>query len=113
MKQQVVADLDALMVEDVPFKLFGKVFKIQPPTTLNFLAFTNELIEVQNFMEKKSVTPAECIERYVALISAVCPEFDKATIEKMQQPQIAALFQLVLDSVRARSQGEAKKKVIQ
>ena len=104
----VVADLDALIEDDVHFKLHGKVHVIKPISSQEFLVFTNNLAKLYEMQEKEKITARELIERYFALVNSICKTVTIEDIENMNQNQIGAMFQLILDSVGGKAQAKAK-----
>lgn len=104
----IVADLDALIDEPIRFKLHGKVHTIKPISSQSFLVFTNNLAKLWDLREKNQVTPEELITKYFDLMSSVCETITVQDIKDMTQPQIASLFQLVLDAVSGKAQAKAK-----
>jgi hypothetical protein len=107
--QDVIADLDAIVLEPVQFKLHGKLHEIAPVTTESFLRYTNALGKLMELKDKNQITPDELVEGYFGLISSVCGTVTKQDIDDMTQGQVAALFQLVMDSVTGKAQAEVHK----
>lgn len=103
----IVSDLDALVAEPIAFKLHGRIFTINPISTLELLKFTNAFTKIQAIQGKAdSITVSELVDAYLGVISSVCPEIERSDIENMTQPQIAALFQLVMDSVVGKAHAQ-------
>ena len=105
----VVADLDALIEQRVSFKLHGKVHEIKPISSKDFLIFTNNLSKLMELKDKNKIEAEELIEKYHGLISSLCDTIKIEDIESMTQPQVGALFQLLLDSVTGKAQATAQK----
>jgi hypothetical protein len=107
MTAAIVSDLDALVAEPIAFKLHGKIFTINPISTLELLKFTNAFAKIQAINTKSEpITVAELVDAYLEVISSVCPEIERRDIEAMTQAQISALFQLVMDSVVGKAHAQ-------
>jgi len=104
----VVRDLDALLGEPIAFRLHGKVHEMKPLSTQDFLKYTGSMMELLNLKDKSNVTADELIDHYHEMIQAVCKTVERKDIEDMNQQQIGALFQLILDTVSGKSQVDAE-----
>lgn len=103
----IVSDLDALIAEPIAFRFQGRVHEIQPISTLELVRFTNAFAALSELNGKSdTISLAELIDAYTRVISAVCPTITRAHVEDMTQAQIAALFQLVMDSVVGKAHAE-------
>jgi hypothetical protein len=109
---EVVADLDALMNEPVPFRLAGKVYKIKPLSSGEAFVLWNNLAKVEALRAKDSITFTELLDFYAGLFKSACPEVTREMVEKMSQQQCAALLQLILDTVTGRIFADDKKKAM-
>lgn len=97
---QIVSDLDALVAEPIAFRFQGKVHEIKPISTLELLKFTNAFAGLQELNGKSdAITVEELVDAYTQVISSVCPSITFEHVKDMTQAQVAALFQLVMDSV--------------
>jgi hypothetical protein len=102
--REVVSDLDALVSEPIAFRFNGEVHEIKPVSTLELLSFTNAFAELQELNGRAdSITVGELVDAYTSVISSVCPSITREHVESMTQAQVAALFQLVMDSVVGRA----------
>lgn len=113
----VIADLDAIIQDTVSFKLNGKIHEIKPLSTKDFLIYTNALSKVWELKDKEIIKPDDLIEKYYDMVSSVVPSIKRTDIETMNQQQVGALFQLILDTVtgkaQARASQDAQKKTLQ
>lgn len=110
---EVVADLDALVNDEVAFKFNGKTYKIKPLETGEAFIVWQNLSKLEKFEVGDLVEFKEVIDFYADLFHSVCPEITRSDVEIMSQPQCAALLQLILDTVTGRVFTESKKKVMQ
>lgn len=106
----MVSDLDAILSEPVFFKIHGKQHEIKPVSTLAFLKFTNALNTIQSVQSNKESSESEVIDATTAIIQSIAPSIQRKDIEDSTGAQIYALYQLILDSIAGRLQGETKKK---
>jgi hypothetical protein len=111
--QGPVTDLDAIIAEPVCFKFKGKIHRLNPIDLKDFLKYTNAqaaLMRIVNDQEAK-LTAQQLGERYLAVISPLCQTITIDDIMSMEQVQVAALYQLVIDMVTGQvDQGDGKKK---
>ena len=103
-----VADLDAMLVEPVGFRLHGKDHLIKPLTVEQFMLYAVNLSDIYSLKEKKDVTADELIDKYYALISSVCSTIKRSDIEQMSQQQVSALFELIVSTVTGKIFSEKK-----
>lgn len=113
--KNVIADLDALIAERVAFKIHGKTHYLESISTMQFWVFANELARFSEMKDAKSLTVDEIVDRYHTLFSSVCKTISAKDVETMSAVQLAALLNLILETVMGKTQGEAtqKKKLIQ
>lgn len=103
----IVSDLDALIAEPIAFRFQGRVHEIQPISTLELVRFTNAWASLSELNGKSdAISVSDLVDAYTKVISAVCPSITRSHVEDMTQAQIAALFQLVMDSVVGKSHVE-------
>jgi hypothetical protein len=111
--EDLISDLDALIEKPVSFRLHGRIHSILPITTETFMVYTNAFANLYELNKQEKISPKELILRYHDIISSVCKTVSVEDIENMTQPQIAALYQLIVDTVQGKTQaqiGEAEKK---
>jgi len=108
---EVVADLDALISDDIAFRFGGKTYKIKPLEAGEAFIVWQNLSKLEGLTKRDEVTFTEVLDFYTDLFSSVCPEIKRSDVEQMSQPQCAALLQLILDTVTGRVFSESKKKV--
>ena len=105
--REVVSDLDALVAEPIAFRFAGEVHEIKPVSTLELLRFTNAFAQLQELNGRSdAITVAELVDAYTSVISSVCPSITRDHVEDMTQAQVAALFQLVMDSVVGKAHAQ-------
>jgi len=117
-EEGVYANLDQLIAEPLPFRVHGKVHILKPVTTEEFYFLTNALSRLYTLRDQeKGVKADELIEAYFQVVSSICSTITRKDIEDMTQPQIGALYSLVLEHATGRSQKidheELKKKTFQ
>lgn len=107
----LVSDLDALVQTPVAFRVLGKTHYLKPISTGEFFKVINSLehLDRMNRMDGK-FTDEELLEGYVKLISSVCDTVGKKEILRMEQAQVTALIQLIIDTIAGRTHAEMKKK---
>lgn len=112
---EVVTDLDALVSRSVAFRFQGETFEIKPLTTGETLAAYNAFSKVDELAKKSRITGPEILDAYEAIFTTVCPSFKRRHLEKLMPSQLAALFNLVLETVTGRvySREELQKKTPQ
>lgn len=109
----IIADLDALIDEQISFKLHGKQHFISSVSTITFFKFAEKLAALNSLREKENLTGEELTNAYYDLINSVCDTITVEDVEKCTSAQIGALFQLVLDKVMGRLTDDKKKTLIQ
>ena len=107
-----VTDLDAIVAEPVPFRFKGKIHFLKPFSLEEFLKFTNAQTRLTNSLSStEQISPKELAEKYHSVISSVCDTITVQDILSMEQAQVAALYQLVIDLVTGQVDiGDGKKK---
>lgn len=105
---QAVADLDALLVEPVSFKLHRKVHLINPLSVEQFMHLSASLVDIMDLQKKQGLTSEELIDKYYALVSSVCSTVTKDDIREMSQQQVAALFNLIMETITGKVFAEKK-----
>lgn len=96
---KVLVDLDRLVSESVGFRLNGKVHTIKPMTTETFFKVANELAKLSVLRSETEVDQKAVIGGYISLFESVCDTISKKDVYQMSQPQIAALFQQILNCI--------------
>ena len=105
-----MADLDAILGGPVFFKLHGKSFEIKSVTTEAYLRFIKGLNEFNALTGKEDLTVEEATDKTLAVFQPLIPELTADDLMKCTQPQVAALFNLVVERVQGKIEG--KKKVV-
>lgn len=110
-----VQDLDAIIAEPVSFRFKGKIHTMKPFSLAEFLKFTNAQSALMSLLKDEGaiITTKDLADRYHKVISSVCPSITVDDILSMEQVQVAALYQLIIDMVTGqvdRGDGEVKKK---
>lgn len=109
-RAMVVADLDKILTTTIAFNLHGKIRKIKPFTTEMFFKYTRDLGELMSVTQEKT-TPQELIDKYFNLFADIVDPIERKDIEDCTQQQIAALFDLVVNSVTGKAHQEDGKDV--
>lgn len=108
-----VTDLDAIVSEPVPFKFKNKIHYLKPMALDEFLKFTNAQAKLMDTIKntENKLTGETLALKYHAVISSVCDTITIEDINDMEQAQVAALYQLVIDLVTGQvNYGDGKKK---
>lgn len=104
-----VADLDAMLSEPVAFKLHGKQHVIRPLDVEQFMKLTGALTDIYALQKQKDVTAETLVDTYYALMHECCSSITREDIENMTQQQVAALFELVIETITGKLFAEKKK----
>lgn len=95
-----VVDLDNLIAGKTAFRFKGKIHFIKPISLEEFLKFTNANSEfLASLRSEGKLEAKELAMGYLSVINTVCDTIGLDDIESMEQPQIAALYQLIVDTV--------------
>lgn len=108
----VVADLDALVDQNVHFKLQGKTHTIKPLTAGEAFIVWQNLSKLEVLKSQDQISFTQVLDFYADLFKSVCPEIQRKHVEEMSQTQCAALLQLILDTVTGKAFSESKKKAM-
>lgn len=103
-----VADLDAMLVEPVSFKLHGKTHVIKPLNVEQFMILSVALVDIMELQKQQNISPETLIEKYYALISSACDSITKQDIREMSQQQVSALFNIVIETITGKVFTEKK-----
>lgn len=107
---KVVSNLDAMVSAPVGVQLHGKIIKIRPMSTRNFAVVSAALAEMVTLKDKPDLTDADAKKLYQQLFLDVVDDLTIEDIERMETPQILALYQIILDCYGGRAQVDAEKK---
>ena len=110
---RIVTNLDRLVAEPVGVMLLGKRRIVKPITTEQFLKLSRELAAIDMLRMKAQTEPLdekEVVEKYSELFKIAVEPFSGDDMNKMTYPQMAALFQVILDCVGGKAQVEDEKK---
>lgn len=107
-----ISDLDEILARPVPFRFKGKIHKLEPITTEDFLLFSSAQTELMKAMSNTyPISAKELAQKIHRVFSSVCKTITVEDVESMQQAQVAALYQLVLDMITGQIDfGDGKKK---
>jgi hypothetical protein len=109
-----VTDLDAIVAESVSFRFKGKNHTLHPIDMETFLKFTNAQSSLMRVLNDKEnvLTTRGLAEKYFEVINPLCASISLKDIMDMEQVQIAALYQLIIDMVTGQvpDTGDGKKK---
>jgi hypothetical protein len=106
----VIADLDALMADSVWFKWEGRLHEIRPMNLKSFMRVMNKYADLLNGKTKSDTTTEELYTLYGHFFSEVCPTIGPAEVAKMSVPQVAALFNYVVNTITGKAQAEDAEK---
>lgn len=111
---EVVADLDAMLSEPIAFRFQGKTHIIKPISTAELLKYSNAAFRVSEVMKDEKATHDSVTDAAYGVISSVCSSITRKDLQKMNQVQVGALLNLVIECVTgkiyARGEPEAEKK---
>jgi len=103
-----VADLDAMLVEPVSFKLHNKIHLLRPLNVEQFMVLSMALVDIVELQKKQSISPDELVDKYYALVSSACDTVSKNDIRDMSQQQVSALFNLIIETITGKVFSEKK-----
>jgi hypothetical protein len=110
----VVSNLDRLISNPVGVILHGKKRIIKQMTTNHFLVVSRELHELDMLRRRSEsnevLDEKEVAQKHCDLFKSCVEPFDSYDMDKMTYPQIAALFQVILDCVGGKAQVVEEKK---
>ena len=112
-RQGPIADLDAIVEEPVYFRFKGKIHTLNPVALDEFLKFTNAQNDLMKSLAStdEKLTAEDLAHKYLAVIEPLCPSITYDLLMSMEQVQVAALYQLVIDMVTGQvDMGSGKKK---
>ena len=94
---ELVSDLDKIVSETISFKLHGKTHLIKPVSAKQFFKYAQALAELHSI--EGQVPAKELIDHYHKMTSEIVPTITRDDIAKCNQPQVAGLFRLIIDTV--------------
>lgn len=106
-----IADLDAILGGPVRFKLHGNSHEILPVSAMAYLQFINNVNEFQALNMREDLTIEEATEKTLDVFKPLIPSLTKDDLLRCTQPQIAALFSLVIERVQGKVGTSDKKKL--
>lgn len=109
-----VTDLDAIIAEPVSFRYKGKIHTLRPMRLDEFLKFTNAQANLMGSLKDTAnpMTAKALAKKYHEVVFSVCETITIDDILGMEQVQVAALYQLVIDLVtgQVKTGDDSKKK---
>jgi hypothetical protein len=102
----VVADFDKLESHSVGFVLHGKTHIIRPVKVKEFYAAISKLATFGELQKKEKLSEDEVSEKYLEIIQTLCDTITLKDIKECTDPQIGALFQLIVNSILGKSQAQ-------
>lgn len=113
--QEPVTDLDAIVCEPIRFRYEGKIHLLKVVGLDTFLAFSNAQHQLMKAVadDEIKLSAADLGKKYLSVIQPLCPTLKLEDIMSMEQVQIAALYQLVIDMISGQvdlGPGTEKKK---
>lgn len=106
----VIADLDAMLVEPVAFKLHGKEHIIKPITFEQHLRITQGFNEFNAMLGKPGLKPDDIVDGYLKLVQVAVPTMTKEDVEQAEQSQLASVFSLIVRSYTGELFADQEKK---
>jgi hypothetical protein len=100
----VVADLDRLESHSVGFVLHGKTHIIRPIRVKEFYAVLGKLSAFMDLSKKEKLTDDELNQGYLEIIKSLCDSVTLKDIEKCTRPQIAGMFQIIVNCILGKAQ---------
>lgn len=109
---EVFSDLDAMLTESISFRFCGRIHKIDPITTQKFAEFVDAQSRLDELSKTGKMTPTECIDACFKVIQSVIPSITLEDIEKAQQHQVVAIFEMIRKTITGEIYEEEKKKTL-
>jgi hypothetical protein len=107
-----IADLDAMLVEPVGFRLLGRDHVINPISVEQFFLVTTKWAELDMLKAKKDVAISEVLDKYFEIISSVVDTISRDDLNQMSMQQIGGALQLVVETVTGKVFAEDQKKTL-
>lgn len=108
---EVIADLDAILVEPVAFTLHGKNHTVAPISTEQSFRLANKLNEFQELMKKEGLNADTVISGYWELVQIAAPSLTRKDIEDATERQLSSLFSFIVRAYTGELFSEKKKTV--
>jgi len=97
---KIVADFDALVSQEIGFKLHGESYILKPVNTEDSMRLTLALERANKLSAQReqdnSVTLEDICQAYLDFISPLCPQMTMDTLKQMTLAQIHALVGLII-----------------
>ncbi len=94
-KEEVVADLDAMIADPVAFRFQGKRHLIKPISTVEFLKYVRASVRVANTLKSDKVSKDDVIDSAFDVVASVCDTIRRKDLESMTEAQVGALLALI------------------
>ena len=107
-----IADLDAMLVEPVGFKLLGRDHVMRPLSVEQFFRVTTKWAELEAIRADKEINVEALLDKYHEIISAAVPTVKREDMDKMSMQQIGAVLQLVVETVTGKIFATEEKKTL-
>jgi hypothetical protein len=107
---KVVSNLDAMVSAPVGVQIHGKIVQIRPMSVRNFAVVSQKLAEMISMKDNPNLTDDDAKKFYKSLFLDVVDNLTIEDIERMETPQILALYQIILDCYAGRAQIDVEKK---
>jgi hypothetical protein len=107
-KSKSVADLDAMLVEPVAFKVLNKEHVIAPLSVEQFFKVTAAWSELDTLRDTKEIPVEFVLDKYYEVISAAVSTITREDMNQMSIQQIGAILQLVVETVTGKIFAEKK-----
>lgn len=107
-----VTDLDAIIAAPVTFRFDGKIHKLKPMQLDEYLKFSNAQSRLLANLKDDApkLNARELARQYLDVVSSICDTITIEDILRMEQVQVAALYQLIIDITTGQVKTEAGKK---
>ncbi len=94
-KEEVVADLDAMIADPVAFRFQSKRHIIKPISTVEFLKYVRASVHVAETLKSDKASKEDVIDAAFDVIASVCDSMRRKDLEAMTQAQVGALLALI------------------
>ena len=104
----MVADLDRLESHSVGFRLHGQTHIIKPVKVKEFYKTIERLAAFVQLQQRENLTDAELNAGYLEIIQSLCDTITLKDIEECSPPQIAGLFQIIVDTISGKAHAKGQ-----
>lgn len=108
-KATPIADLDAMLVQPIEFRLLGRDHVINPISVEQFFLVTTKWADLDELKAVKDIPVEVVLDKYYEIISSVVDSISREDLNQMSMQQIGGALQLVVETVTGKAFVDQKK----